>query len=692
MGDISQTLRNTEVEVNAFANHGGEYSDDKNTALFKSSTVYKELKVAAPTSKSNFASATSRWYNNNVMKSLIAKVGSKYADKIRELAKQVSELNKQLTGSDVLAPKDDERVRHDNALELILTTLKKHRRLEKSNKKVSKMIEEKSIELFGDESDGSDDDSDAEEGTFNVEIAAQVKSLKDTQKTLVREQGVLLKDFYTKVSGGLYSSEEKIGTGQKLTMPNGKVGSSGKLYIAKMLYFVECQPQKFGFCSHEIRRTLKDFNKRKGTHYSAPDQSEVNEKLRERYITSNNALYKEFEVHVSTADFAAAHRPYSYGTNGGSSSDNWPCAEGDGLRILHFFVTRLVKVDCDHIESIEADLLDCPALFGVGDPHDAVEKVNAVLDEAERVDAQVSYRVILRICDVLSKRHPLFGGLHSEKLKPSAITERRNARPELIRLMTEISTILINIGENTAHWKANQVNVSSVVRTFHISSIADFQERKEPEREGSSVYRVQEKASGLKTKNEKAPDNKRKANAVTDNSKPICRYKDCNRPAFCHKKERGGELHGSKMCFDHFLFSVEDSKLQKPLGIPLKDGKTMVAKRGEDKKWEYKIFNVQVKVQDEIDLLRRKTFLKTIATADAEELLEQLHNEFEQSPDNKLEIYNTNIETEKGDEVVWKMFSEESTGSFELPELESIVKVFDIKRQKNDHANSIYHA
>ena len=66
------------------------------------------------------------------------------------------------------------------------------------------MIEEKSIELFGDESDGSDDDSDAEEGTFNVEIAAQVKSLKDTQKTLVREQGVLLKDFYTKVSGGFF--------------------------------------------------------------------------------------------------------------------------------------------------------------------------------------------------------------------------------------------------------------------------------------------------------------------------------------------------------------------------------------------------------------------------------------------------------------------------------------------------------
>ena len=100
--------------------------------------------------------------------------------------------------------------------------------------------------------------------------------------------------------------------------------------------------------------------------------------------------------------------------------------------------------------------MECPSLFGLGQPADAVEKVNAFLDEAERVDAQVGYRVVLRICDVLSKRHPLFAGLHSEKIKPSALTERRNARPELIRLVDEISTILLNIGDNTQHWKANQ--------------------------------------------------------------------------------------------------------------------------------------------------------------------------------------------------------------------------------------------
>jgi hypothetical protein len=60
MGDLSQTLRRTEVEVNAFALNKGEYSNDKNVALYKSSSVYKDLKVAAPTSKSSFANATAR--------------------------------------------------------------------------------------------------------------------------------------------------------------------------------------------------------------------------------------------------------------------------------------------------------------------------------------------------------------------------------------------------------------------------------------------------------------------------------------------------------------------------------------------------------------------------------------------------------------------------------------------------------
>ena len=199
--------------------------------------------------------------------------------------------------------------------------------------------------------------------------ATELQTLKTTRTALMKEQEKNIKDFYTKVSGGMYIADEKGATTQKLVMPTGKVGASGKMYIAKMLYFCESQPQKFGWCLHEIiRRTLKDYNKRKGTYYCASDSSEVDEKIRERFITSNTALYKEFQVQVPAADFAAAHRTYNYGTNGGSCSDPWPCAENNGLRILHYFITRLVKVDCEHVENVEAELLSCPTMFGMGDP------------------------------------------------------------------------------------------------------------------------------------------------------------------------------------------------------------------------------------------------------------------------------------------------------------------------------------
>ena len=138
-------------------------------------------------------------------------------------------------------------------------------------------------------------------------------------------------------------------------------------------------------------------------------------------------------------------------------------------------------------------------------------------------------------------------------------------------------------------------------------------------------------------------------------------------------------MHASKMCFDHFLLGVEDSKLQKPLDMPIKGGKTMIAKRGDDKKWEYKIFNVQM--NGELAALRRETFLKTISNEDAEELLNQLHVEFEKE-DNGTRVYNTNAGNNEGNEVKWDMFTEDSAGVFELPECGDVIKIFDIKRQK----------
>jgi hypothetical protein len=470
---------------------------------------------------------------------------------------------------------------------------------------------------------------------------------------------------------------KKVTVASKLTMPSGKVGVAGQTYIAKMLYFCNSQPQKFGWILHEIRRTLKDYNKRKGTYYSAMSENEVDEKLRPRFKICNDALYREFEVHTPRADFQAAHRPYSYGTNGGSSSDQWACSEGNGLRILHFFVTRLIKVDCEHVEGIEADLMDCPSLFGTGNPSDAVDKVNVILDEAERVDAQVGYRVVLRICDVLSKRHPLFSNLHTEKLKPSAVTERRNARPELFRLMTEVATILINIGDNEQHWKVNQVKVEIGIKTYAANVIMVNAVNEPVRNEGRGIAKISQ------VDQQRLPE-KRKADPQSAGGKELCRHENCQRPAFCHKKERGGQVHGSKMCFDHFLLGVEDSKLSKPVGIPIKGGKTMIAKRGADKSWEDKIFNFRLKEHDGVEKVRQNTFLKRIGNEDAEELLRALHNEFDNNS-GELKVYQTSVD-ENG--TNWENFASESGGTFDLPDVDGLIDdeeilIYDVnKRQR----------
>ena len=110
----------------------------------------------------------------------------------------------------------------------------------------------------------------------------------------------------------------------------------------------------------------------------------------------------------------------------------------------------------------------------------------------------------------------------------------------------------------------------------------------------------------------------------------------------------------------------------------------MIAKRGEDKKWEYKVFNIRLKVHDEMHMLRSKTFLSGISNRDADELLSALHTEFEKSGnDGKLEIYQTEL-VKEGNEVKWENLTEEHSGSFDLPSEGSIIPIFDIKRQRTE--------
>ena len=274
MGDtlkLNDTLRTLELEVGKMTQTGGMYSDDANARAFKETETCKEMKVAHPTVKQNLVSAIMRWFRNDVSTKMATKIAEKYSDTIKDMQEQVTELNKMMTGSDSIAPKHEELVKYNQSLELTLETLKTCRSLERKITTIDKMGNKKTMEMF-EGLDEDDDEADDAEVKLNTEVAAEVKTLKDAKKTMAAEQVKVTKAHHAKISNGLYSADDK-GTVGKQFMPNCKVGTNSTTYISKMLCFVESQPQKFGWCLHEIRRILKDFNQRKGTHYQGMEGS-----------------------------------------------------------------------------------------------------------------------------------------------------------------------------------------------------------------------------------------------------------------------------------------------------------------------------------------------------------------------------------------------------------------------------------
>ena len=58
-----------------------------------------------------------------------------------------------------------------------------------------------------------------------------------------------------------------------------------------------------------------------------------------------------------------------------------------------------------------------------------------------------------------------------------------------------------------------------------------------------------------------------------------------------------------------------------------------------------------------------------------------LHEEFERGGDNKMEVYHTEMVEGVG-KFDWDTIMEESSGSFMLPGRDSLVPIYDVKRQR----------
>ena len=273
------------------------------------------------------------------------------------------------------------------------------------------------------------------------------------------------------------------------------------------------------------------------------------------------------------------------------------------MRVLHYWLSHLSKVSTATIEEVETDLQCLPVMFGIGGIGKIKEAVTAAEELLERVDEMecvVQYKTVLQICQVLTKKNMLFVKLHEKYLQPSVVSERRNSITDLRRLMGDIKEVCDRIcggaGDET---KSVKVNMS--MRVF---SVGEWVEEKNKHKKGGESHQTHFDREAVKRKREdtvaqvgegrRQPAQDRPTHHHAMQSSPGCRYEKCEEEAFRHRKDRGGHIHESGMCFDHFVEAVREGKKDKPAGVPLKGGKKMVLKRGENLKWKFQILSVKL--------------------------------------------------------------------------------------------------
>ena len=154
------------------------------------------------------------------------------------------------------------------------------------------------------------------------------------------------------------------------------------------------------------------------------------------------------------------------------------------------------------------------------------------------------------------------------------------------------------------------------------------------------------------------------AHAMSAQASPECRHAKCQERAFRHKQERGGAVHESGMCFDHFVEAVREGKKEKPGGVPLKGGKTVVLKRGEDKRWKFQILSVTVGHEngEEDRRVRQRTLEEGESSHAFSAMLKMKQEELDQKMFEQLVV--------------------ESEGGFDIGDLgsELEMKIFDVRK------------
>ena len=604
--DVKATME----KVKALSKKDGKFSTKKFAEFARASASYGSLKVATGVNKKTIMFNICRDLNENMVKPLAEEIVSLHTELIEELSQEIKRLNNVISGSEETAPMNEAEERYESDIKTLEIHIKKIGKLEEQLDRCKRLSAVQNEKLFG-SSTAEDDDEDE----LDMKQMELLEKLEKHGKSIEKQVDDAKHVLFAQASNGLYNKSIKTGTADKAPFPKVTPSMKKKEYIAKVKQFMEYRPEQFSHLLPEARRAMDDLNKRTGVHYDPISWDELGAgSMQEEFKQQNDRLYKLFELHLAQKDFTAAQAQYTYGLSG-LNKTNGKCEKGDGLRILHYFLSTLSKVSTGKIQEVETDLQCLPMKFGAGGVNQirhAVAEAEELLELGDEMECMVQYKTVLQICQVLTRKNPLFIRLHEQYLKATVVAERSNSIADLRKLMGDIKEVCDKISGGGGDETRN-VKVNMGMRSFHVyaeeagrsnsrmsSSEVDSQTvvgDQKYERINSIEKRKWEggNAYGNGGGGQKQNTNKKAEWGGNRNQEgQTCRKDKCMEKAFHHKKERGGHVHESKLCFECFVDAVRDGKKEKPEGVHLKDGKKMVLKRGEDLRWNFKILAVKM--------------------------------------------------------------------------------------------------
>jgi hypothetical protein len=531
-----------ESKVEALTGKKGKYGVKALTKCAMDHASYATLKTIAGVNKKACMQNICREMATSMVKPLAVEIQDLYKQRIVDMEEEIKKLNNELTGTEEFAPRNEAEERYKIAIESLESYALKQAKYKRQQEKCEKRIAQQSEKVFSTKSDDEDDSGDEDTATLKIEKEdmEMLKALKEHGKSVKAKAEDAKNAFYEQVSNGSFSADTK--SQDKTVFPRGISNLKKKEFAMKVTQYIECRPELFAFIMAEAKRSMEDRSRKTGVHYNPSSWDEMDENVREKFKQQNGKLFKCFELNLTSSEFTAAKAQYSYGLSGLEKTIG-KCDEGNGLRILHYFLSHLSKVSTASIEEVETDLQCLPILFGLGGVNkikEAVAAAEQLLEKGEDMDCTVQYKTVLQICQVLCKKNPLFVSVHEKYLRPNVVAERRNSIADLRMLMGDVKEVCEKIsggtGDDTKSVKVNLtmrgITVNNILNEWEGGGQPNQRKTNSNESRGAVQYRDPEIKRKREAEGGRGNTSTNPAHAMSAQAPPECRHAKCQERAF----------------------------------------------------------------------------------------------------------------------------------------------------------------